>query len=207
MIYNDTSIIYNPGRPTSIVKFFCGDFLTAPDLSHVTADSSLRGEPSRCCTSGHPTLFGPHVSEINWNVELRKIEREFDGLPPERSRTQIRLQKIQEMVAREQFEERLALVGAWARLVLVGTLATSLFWWPYGRDCGFPLVAFLISNLMVIIGGLSIGFRAWRDHLVWQFVGSAMFMLVAWTIIASHTLPRVGYSTVPSATAGWACSD
>jgi uncharacterized membrane protein len=147
------------------------------------------------------------VSEIDWSIELRKIEREFDGLPPERTRTQVRLQKIQEIVAREQFEERLAIVGIWARLILVGTLATSLFWWPYGRDCGFPLVAFLVSHLMVIVGGLSIVIRAWRDHLVWQFVAATVFMLTAWTIITSHALPRLGYSTVPSATAGWSCVD
>src|SRR5262249_60890188 len=54
-----------------------------------------------------------HVSDINWNVELRKIVREYDGLPPERSRTQIRLQKIQEIVAKDRLSERLTLVGIW----------------------------------------------------------------------------------------------
>ena len=154
-----------------------------------------------------PPSSAHHVSEINWNVELRKIEREFDGLPPERTRTQMRLQKIQELAAREQFNERLAIVGIWAQLALVGALATSLFWWPYGRTCGFPLVAFLVSHLMVIVGGMSIAIRAWRDHLVWHFAGSMVFMLIAWTIITSHALPRWGYSTAPSATAYWSCSD
>ena len=147
------------------------------------------------------------MSEINWSTELRKIEREFDGLPPERTRTQIRLQKIKEIAAREQFNERLAVIGIWAQLALVGALATSLFWWPYGHSCGFPLVAFLVSHLMVIVGGMSIAIRAWRDQLVWQFVGSTAFMLIAWTIITSHALPRFGYAPAPSATPGWSCSD
>jgi len=71
------------------------------------------------------------MSDIDWNVELRKIVREYDGLPPERSRTQIRLQKIQEIVARDRLrgrlDEQLAVVGFWVRFALVGVLAFSLF--------------------------------------------------------------------------------
>ncbi len=147
------------------------------------------------------------MSEINWNVELRKIVRQYDGLPPERSRTQIRLQKIQEIVAKERFQERLAMIGLWARLVLVGALATSLFWWPYGHDCGFPLVAFLISNVMVIAGGLSVAASAWRDRLIWPFSGSVTFIMIAWTVMALHALPRLGYAPAMRASAGWVCSN
>jgi hypothetical protein len=66
------------------------------------------------------------VSGINWSVELRKIEREYDGLPPSRSRTQIRLQKVQEIIARGRLEERLTAIGVWLQLVLVGSLGLSL---------------------------------------------------------------------------------
>jgi hypothetical protein len=146
------------------------------------------------------------VSQIDWGVELRKIEREFDGLPPERTRTQLRLQKIKELTERDRFDERLALVGIWARLILVAALATSLYWWPYGRDCGFPLAAFLISHTMVIIGGLSIAVRTWRDRLVWPFLGSGLFILSAWTVLSLQTLPRLGFPMAPPTSAGWSCS-
>ena len=149
--------------------------------------------------------FDDHVNEIDWNSELRKIEREYDGLPPERTRTQIRLQKLQEITAKQRFEERLALVGIWARLVLVGALALGLFWWPYAHGCGFPLAAFLVSELMVIVGGLSLAVRTWRDQHVWPFIASALFIVIAWTVIALHTLPRLGYSPVPTTSAGWRC--
>jgi len=146
-----------------------------------------------------------NVSHVDWGVELRKIERQVAGLPPERTRTQIRLQRIQEMVARERFDERLALVGIWVRLVLVGALATALYWWPYGRDCGFPLVAFLVSQSMVIVGGLSLAIRTWRDRLVWPFLGSALFIISAWTVLALQTLPRLGYSMSPPTSVDWTC--
>jgi hypothetical protein len=146
-----------------------------------------------------------NVSQIDWGVELRKIERQFEGLPPEPTRTQIRLQKIQDMVERERFDERLALVGIWVRLVLVGALAAALYWWPYGRDCGFPLVAFLVSQSMVIVGGLSLAIRTWRDRLVWPFLGSALFIISAWTVLALQTFPRLGYSMSPPTSVGWSC--
>ncbi|HEY9227310.1 MAG TPA: hypothetical protein VIP11_11720 [Gemmatimonadaceae bacterium] len=146
------------------------------------------------------------MSEIDWNVELRKISREYDGLPPERTRTQIRLQKIQEVAARHRLNERLSIIGLWVRLALVAVLTVSLFWWPYGRSCGFPLVAFLISNAMVIAGGLSLTPRTWRERMVWPFGGSIVLVVVAWTVIALHTLPRLGYAPLGATTAGWTCT-
>jgi hypothetical protein len=145
------------------------------------------------------------VSQIDWSTELRKIEREFDGLPAERTRTQIRLQKIQEMAAKERFDERLSLIGIWVRLVLVGALATSLYWWPYGRDCGWPLVAFLVSQSMVIVGGVAIAIRTWRDRLPWLFIAAAVVIINAWTVLALQTLPRLGYVMAPPTSAVWSC--
>jgi hypothetical protein len=146
------------------------------------------------------------VSEIDWNVELRKIEREFAGLPPERTRTQIRLQKIQEIAAKERFSERLSLVGVWTRLVLVAALTLALFWWPYGRHCGVPLIGFLLSNATTIVGGVVLAVRGWRDRMVWVFGGSVLCVAVAWTVIALHTLPRLGYSPAGGTSAGWSCA-
>lgn len=146
------------------------------------------------------------MSDIDWAVELRKIEREYDGLPPERTRTQIRLERIHEITAKERFHERLAVVGIWVRLVLVGALAVSLFWWPYGRDCGFPLAAFLSSHLIVIVAGLALAIRTWRDRLAWPFVGSTLFALVAWTVIALQALPRLEYPAAVQGHSAWSCS-
>jgi hypothetical protein len=146
------------------------------------------------------------VNEIDWNVELRKIEREFTGLPPERTRTQLRLQKIQEITAKQRFSERLSLVGIWFRLVLVAALTLALFWWPYGRDCGMPLVTFLLSNVTAVVGGVVLAVRGWRDRMGWVFTASALCLVVAWTVIALHTLPRLGYSPAVGTSVGWSCA-
>lgn len=146
------------------------------------------------------------MDHVNWNSELRKIVREYEGLPPERSRTQIRLQRIQEIVARDRFNERLAIVGLWARLVLVVALAVSLFWWPYGHECGFPLASFLLSNAMVIVGGAAIAVRTWNDRMVWPFAASMLFAVVAWTVIALHAFSRFGYPSLGEAHPRWSCT-
>jgi hypothetical protein len=145
------------------------------------------------------------VSDINWNVEFRKITRELDGLPPERTRTQVRLERIQQIVAKDRFNDRLVVIGIWARLILIAALALSLFWWPYGRSCGFPLAAYLMSNAVVIVGGVALAVRGWRDHMVPVFVGSALCMAIAWTVLALNILPRVGYSPAGPISARWTC--
>jgi len=149
------------------------------------------------------------MSDIDWNVELRKIVREYDGLPPERSRTQIRLQKIQEIVARDRardrFNEQVAVVGFWVRFALVAVLTLSLFWWPYGHRCGFPLVAFLLANLTVVAAGLVLAVQTWREQLVWPFIVSTLFVATAWTVIAVHTLPRFGYAPFGESNTAWSC--
>jgi hypothetical protein len=156
------------------------------------------------------------VSEqIDWNTELRKIVREYDGLPPEPvavqrprrpSRTEFRLERIQEIAAKYEFYDRLsAIVGVWARLALVALLTLLLFWWPYGRDCGFGLFAFLVSSLMAIVGGMALIVRSWRERQVWPFIGASLVIVVAWTVIALNTLPRLGYPGAGGAIAGWSC--
>src|SRR5215510_13009013 len=133
---------------------------------------------------------GDRMSDIDWNLELRKIEREYDGLPPERSRTQLRLQKIQEIAAKDRFYERLAVLGIWARLALIAVLGLSLFWWPYGSHCGMPLTGYLLSNVVVIVGAGSLAIHGWRERMLGLFVGSAGRVVVAWTVIAVNVLPR-----------------
>jgi len=154
------------------------------------------------------------VDDINWNVELRKIVREYDGLPPEpprpqrrrSSKTEFRLERIQEIAAKYELYDRLAVFGVWARLILVATLTLALFSWPYGRDCGFPLASFLISNAMAIVGGMSLSARTWRDRMVLPFIGSMVCVIVAWTVIALYTLPRLGYAPLGGLTPGWSCA-
>src|SRR5262249_12490985 len=112
---------------------------------------------------------------------------------------------IQEISEKYEFYERLSVIGVWLRLVLVGALAVSLFWWPYGRDCGFGLGGFLAANVVAIIAGISLTARTWRDRTAWPFTGALLFLALPWTVIALDALPRLGYPQAGAANAGWIC--
>lgn len=140
---------------------------------------------------------------IDWDAELRRIERQFDGLP---SHTQLRLQKVQEIVERSRMEERLEVAGVWLRLVLIGALTAALFWWPYGQACGWRLAGFLGAHGVVVLGGLLLARAAWRTRQGWVFSASALFILIAWTVLALQTLPRMRLDRRPMPSVTWVCS-
>jgi hypothetical protein len=141
------------------------------------------------------------MTHINWNAELRKIkrdyDRDFDGILPERTNKQI--------ASQPQLSERMSLVVIWAQLVLVAGLAVALFWWPYGHQCGLPLVGLLGSNAMVIVGGIALCVRSWQGRMPLVFSGSALAIVAAWTVIALHTVPRLGYAPAGGTAAAWYC--
>jgi len=162
------------------------------------------------------------VSEIDWNVEFRKVLRDLDGLPPEptrtptpprqiaktppeRIRTQVREQPVRRSAPTEPVGDRLYAFGIWARLILVAGLGVGLFWWPYGHGCGYALAGYLTSNAIVVIGGALLALRTWEDRMPWAFLGSALCVGVAWTVLALHTLPRLGYSPAGGPAIAWSC--
>jgi len=141
---------------------------------------------------------------MNWNT-ARAQRHQRPQRPRRPSKTEFRLARIQEISAKYAFYERLSVIGVWTRLVLIGALTVSLYWWPYGRACGFGLAAFLASNAVAIVAGLSLSVRTWRDRTPWPFTGSLVFVVLAWTVIALHTLPRVGYPPSGAAITGLYC--
>ena len=146
-------------------------------------------------------------SDIDWNVELRKIEREYDGLPPEPSAAALRAQRMAESRAKEQAARRLATLGAVARLLLVATLAGALFWWPYRTECGPDLAAFLGAESMIVVGGLWTAAFAWRHRLAASHTIALMLVLLGLSLVAAQVLPRLGYATVVGVDATeWRCT-
>jgi len=142
----------------------------------------------------------PARAQANVNAKTAAAQR-----PRRPSKTEFRLARIQEISAKYEFYERLSVIGVWTRLVLLATLTLSLFWWPYGRDCGFGLGAFVASNAMAVVAGLSLSARTWRDRKPWQFGGALLFVGIAWTVIALNTLPRIGNATSGAALSGLYC--
>jgi hypothetical protein len=147
------------------------------------------------------------MDQIDWNVELRKIEREYDGLPPEPSQRETRAQKLANLRAREQVEERITLFGAIARLLLVGLLIGALWWWPYATKCGLGLGGFLGAQAMVVIGAAWAAVFSWRHRLAASHTIALVLLLTGLALVAVQVLPRFGLVTVTGMHATqWRCA-
>ena len=146
-------------------------------------------------------------SVIDWNVELRKISREYDGLPPETTPARVRAERVAELRAREREAALGALVATWARVLLVGSLAAALVWWPYGRDCGLPLAGFVGAASMLIVGGTWSAACAWRRRLAIPHVASIALLVAGLALVGAESVPRAGVGTLSWVDAsGWRCT-
>jgi hypothetical protein len=147
------------------------------------------------------------MSGINWAVELKKIEREVDGLPPEPSPGALKARRAAELRAQQQQEARTAALGAWARLLLVMSLAVGLWFWPYARECGAGLFAYLGVEVLIATGALWVVSWTWRHRMPKTHGLSLLMVLLALVLIGIQALPRVGYAKVDSAhPPQWRCS-
>ena len=147
------------------------------------------------------------MSDVDWNTELRKIEREFDGLPPEPTPAELRARRAAEQRAEQRRRERAAKLGILARLLLVTSLAGAVVAWPYSRECGPGLFAFMGAEGMIVAGGLWLMGCTWRARMATTHGVSLVLILWGLMLIGHQVLPRIGYArTDPAGPARWACA-
>ena len=132
----------------------------------------------------------------DWSTKLKKIEREFEGLPPEPSPAFKKMQSEEERRAQERAQQRAAMIGASARLILVFMLFVALAIWPYANECGSGLFGYLGTKAVIVAGGLWVAFTTWRARLARMHALSLLIVLVGLILIAVDVLPRIGYASV-----------
>jgi hypothetical protein len=142
---------------------------------------------------------GGDVGDINWAAEMRKLEREFSGLPPEPSPALVRSQRESERREKELVLQRAQRIGATIRLVLVGALGAGLLGWPYARRCGIGLFGFLGAELVLLAGSAWVMSYTWRARQPRLHTLALGLFLWSLGLAAIELLPRVGYAR-PDAT-------
>lgn len=130
----------------------------------------------------------------HWATQLKKIEREFEGLPPEPSPAYQKLQSEEERRAKERALTRAAVIGSSARLVLVLALGAALVMWPYSRACGSGWFSYVGVEGMIVAGGVWVGITTWRARLAKLHVLSLLIVLAGLALVAAEVLPRIGYA-------------
>jgi hypothetical protein len=136
------------------------------------------------------------AQQDDWSVQLKKIEREFEGLPPEPSPALKKLQSEEERRAQERTQQRAAMFGGGARLILVFALFAALAVWPYERECGMGLFEYLGVEAVVIVGGLWVALTTWRARLPKMHTLALLTVLTGLILMAVEILPRIGYAAV-----------
>ena len=145
--------------------------------------------------------------ENDWKNQLKKIEREFDGLPPEPSPAYKKMQTEAERRAQEKSMQRSALIGATARLLLVLGLGVALSVWPYENACGSGLFGYVGVEVVMLIGGLWVAVSTWKSRLPRTHIISLLIVLASLVLIAAEVLPRAGYAQVdPKHPPTWSCA-
>lgn len=148
------------------------------------------------------------LSEINWAVELRKIEREFDGLPPEPSAAEIRQKRDVERRDRERQEAAGASFGVYFRLTLVVCLAISIVCWPYDTSCGATLWGYLSAVLVLIVAGIWTAQATFTWQMPTRHLAALLMILWGLCLGAAQVLPRIGYANpAPGRPTTWRCGE
>ena len=136
------------------------------------------------------------MSGNDWSTQLRKIEREFDGLPPEPSPAALKMQSEAERRAQQRAGERASALGAAARLFLVLALGAGLTLWPYARECGQGLFMYVGVKAMLVAGGIWVATYTWRHRMPRMHALALVITLIGLAAVAAEVLPRTGYAAV-----------
>jgi hypothetical protein len=148
------------------------------------------------------------VSQTDWDRELKRIEREFEGGSP--SDPIIRLETSRKAAGRhapEQRKPRVSSLVVWIRVALVVALAVGMYFWPYARACGFGLFSYMGAATLVGTGALWAATSSWQARLARPHAASMVMVVVALALLATQILPRVGYAKIDATNPPrWGCS-
>src|SRR5258706_331138 len=83
-------------------------------------------------------------------------------------------------------QQRAAMIGAGARLVLVFALFGALIIWPYAKQCGTGWFGYIGTEAVIVAGGLWVAFTTWRYRLPKMHALSLSIILVGLVLIAAE---------------------
>ena len=163
----------------------------------------------RIRAAAHPAIRQEDpLSEINWALELKKIEREFDGLPPEPSPNEHRHKREAERRERQRQEASAASFGVYFRLTLVVSLAISLVCWPYDVTCGAMVFGYLAAVVVLVVGGVWTALATFTHQMPRRHLVALTMVLWGLALGAAQVLPRIGYAApTPGRATSWTCSE
>jgi hypothetical protein len=148
------------------------------------------------------------VSQTNWDRELKRIEREFEGDSPDPI---IRLENARKASSRHAKEQRngrpRGTLAVWVRLALVVALAAGMRFWPYSHECGVGLFSYIGAATLIGTGALWAAASSWQARVAKAHAASMLMFILALALLATQILPRIGYAKVDATNPpSWSCT-
>lgn len=126
-----------------------------------------------------------------WTAELRKIERQFDGMSPDPSAINQRVKHQAERRTRERHDQQVRAVGTWARVCLIAALAgATTFWWPYAHVCGDGFLAYIAAGALLVVGSVWAMTATWQIRLATAHVVATVFLIWGLAFISIQVVPH-----------------
>jgi hypothetical protein len=153
-----------------------------------------------------PARKGGLVTGIDWSVQLKKIERQFDGLPPDPSESEQHGKRETNRRSQQRGVQHESFFGAGSRVVLALSLSLAINAWPYDRACGPALAGYLAASAFIVAAGFWATMGTWRARA--PRLHALALLAIAWGIvlISAQALPRIGYArTDPGNGPAWRC--
>jgi hypothetical protein len=152
------------------------------------------------------TGIGTGIGVIDWATQLKKIERQFDGIPTPPTPAELRRQKEEERREQQRRRKREETAGAATRVMFVLFAGIAMNAWPYDRACGTGLYNYLAASGAIVLGGIWAVVGTWQ-HRTPKLHALALVAL-AWglVLVMAQVLPRVGYvNAAPRNRPEWRC--
>lgn len=142
-----------------------------------------------------------------WTAELRKIERQFDGMSPDPSAINQRVKHQAERRTRERHDQQVRAVGTWARVFLIAALAAgTTFWWPYPRVCGDGFLAYIAAGALLVVGSVWAMTATWQIRLATAHVLATVLLIWGLAFISIQVVPRTSLAaSIGMRQTAWRC--
>jgi hypothetical protein len=134
------------------------------------------------------------MSETNWDKELKKIDRQLEGLSDEALLPAKAAPSPAGKAAVIEKQQSTRTLGAFLRLSLSVALGAGVLFWPYAARCGPGLAAYLGAVAAVGVGGIWSAVWTWKHRTAKAHTLSILLVVWGLVLAAIEVLPRVGYA-------------
>ena len=134
------------------------------------------------------------MADKDWDKELKKIDRQLEGLSDEALMPTKAAPSPGAKAAVVEKQQKTRTTGAFLRLALAVALGVGMLFWPYAARCGVGLAVYLFATAAVVGGGVWSAVWTWKHRTARAHMLS--LLLVVWGIVlgAQEVLPRIGYA-------------